>query len=128
MKLVIAGSRHFIISSEFIRSLLFQFPIGRATRLKEKVTVIISGGATGVDTAAEDLATREKIPFSAIIPDWGLYGKSAGPRRNREMAELGDALLLVWDGESRGSFNMKEEMLKLGKPVYEIIMKESKNG
>jgi hypothetical protein len=42
------------------------------------------------------------------------------------MAEYADALLLIWNGESRGSANMKENMVKLGKPVYEVILKEPK--
>jgi len=55
--------------------------------------------------------------------DWDTHGRAAGPIRNKQMAEYGDALLLIWDGESRGSANMKSNMKKLGKPVYEIIIK-----
>jgi hypothetical protein len=40
------------------------------------------------------------------------------------MAEYADALLLIWDGKSRGSLNMKQQMLKLEKPVYEVIVKK----
>jgi hypothetical protein len=39
------------------------------------------------------------------------------------MAEYADALILVWDGKSRGSASMKREMEKLGKPIYEVIVK-----
>jgi hypothetical protein len=39
------------------------------------------------------------------------------------MAEEGDALLLIWDGESKGSANMKKEMLFKKKPIYEVILR-----
>ncbi len=56
-------------------------------------------------------------------PDWEKHGKAAGPIRNKEMAEYADALLLIWDGKSRGSASMKKEMEKLEKPIYEVILK-----
>jgi hypothetical protein len=34
------------------------------------------------------------------------------------MAEEADAGVIIWDGESRGAFNMLVELLKRGKPVY----------
>ena len=40
------------------------------------------------------------------------------PMRNREMAEYADALLAVWDGESKGTANMILEMHRMGKPVF----------
>ena len=35
--------------------------------------------------------------------DWKQYGKSAGPRRNMQMAEAGDDIICFWDGKSRGT-------------------------
>ena len=49
-------------------------------------------------------------------------GKAAGHVRNKKMAEYGDALLLIWDGKSKGSANMKKEMQKLNKPIYEVTL------
>jgi hypothetical protein len=37
------------------------------------------------------------------------------------MAEYGDALLLIWDGKSKGSKNMKARMKGMQKPVFEVI-------
>jgi hypothetical protein len=54
-------------------------------------------------------------PFPA---DWDQHGKAAGPIRNREMAEYADELIALWDGKSRGTKNMIDEMLKVGKPVH----------
>lgn len=40
------------------------------------------------------------------------YGRAGGPIRNAKMAEYGDALLLIWDGKSRGSQSMLREATK----------------
>jgi hypothetical protein len=38
--------------------------------------------------------------------DWGRYKNAAGPIRNEQMAKYADALLAVWDWESKGTGNM----------------------
>ena len=64
-----------------------------------------------------------KEVYTEFKAEWTIHGKAAGPIRNRKMAEYGDALLLIWDGTSKGSSNMKIEMEKRNKPIYEIIIK-----
>lgn len=134
MKLIIAGSRYinkyrafyeavsYLYYAEDSGFILNDFP---KKNYITKVDEFVSGGCpTGPDrvpylmNSAMDSYT-EIIEFPA---DWKKHGKAAGPIRNREMAEYADALLLIWNGESRGSANMKKEMKKLGKPVYEIIL------
>lgn len=120
MKLVIAGSRTFNFSTSALFTLLETHRIDL-----DGLSEIISGGASGIDTTAKQLADSVEIPFRLFSADWDTHGKAAGPIRNAQMAEHGDALLLVWDGASRGSSSMKTEMKKLGKPVYEIVIKSS---
>ncbi len=80
---------------------------------------VVSGVAEGVDTAGgEEWAKHHRVPITAFLPDWDLHGRSAGVIRNLEMAEYADALLAVWDGESRGTAHMVEAMETLWKPVY----------
>lgn len=38
--------------------------------------------------------------------DWQKNGKSAGYKRNEEMAQNSDALIAFWDGESKGTKHM----------------------
>ena len=83
---------------------------------------VLSRGAPGVDRFGEDWATVQHIPYVQFKADQTNYGKAAGPMRNKNMAEYADALLLIWDGKSKGSLNMKTEMQKLNKPVYEVIV------
>ena len=82
------------------------------------ITVVVSGGARGADAAGESWARVNRLPCTVLQADWDQYGKAAGPRRNRKMAEYADAAIVVWDGLSRGSANMIAEMNKRGKPVW----------
>ena len=66
-------------------------------------TMIISGGAAGVDTLAERYADERGIPKRIIRPDYGLYGKQAPLVRDRMIVELADAVVAIWDGVSTGT-------------------------
>lgn len=90
---------------------------------------VVSGTAGGVDRSGENFvrihANRgyPDVTLKQFPADWDTHGKAAGHIRNKQMADYADALLLIWDGESKGSANMKATMLKLNKPVYEVILK-----
>jgi hypothetical protein len=71
-----------------------------------EITEIVSGGASGVDAMAEEYAVKRGIDLAVIKAEWDTHGKSAGPIRNRKMAEISESLLAIWDGESRGTANM----------------------
>lgn len=92
--------------------------------------------AKGIDLAGKEWANEDwkqdyptcddqgPIFVKEFPADWDKFGKGAGPIRNKQMADYADALLLIWDGESRGSANMKSQMEKLGKPIYEVILRK----
>lgn len=82
------------------------------------ITEVVSGMAPGVDTLAVRYAQENNLPLAEFHADWRKHGKAAGPIRNRQMAEYGEALVAVWDGESRGTKNMIEEATKRGLRVY----------
>lgn len=109
MRVIIAGSRAIdIVPKELGEILLAVFPA---------VTHIISGGARGVDTAAFNVAKLHSLPVTVYFADWYKHGKSAGYKRNVVMADNADALLAIWDGESRGTKHMIDIMTKLNKQV-----------
>lgn len=109
MKLVIAGSR--VITNVSYDRILCLYPA------MADASVIISGGATGVDTLAEQWAKNLGIEFVCYKAFWDKYGLRAGMIRNYYMAKEGDCLLAIWDAKSSGTRNMIQQMEKQGKPV-----------
>lgn len=87
------------------------------------ISVVVSGGARGVDECGKELGDSYGVPVRTFPAAWKKFGPKAGPMRNREMAEYADRLIAVWDGESKGTRNMIEEMDKLKKPVFVFKVK-----
>ena len=83
---------------------------------------IVSGASGDVDLAGERWAQQNVCTVKRFLADWDKCCKAAGPIRNREMAQYADALVAVWDGESKGTANMILEMHRLSKPVYVHIV------
>ena len=114
MKVIIAGSRD--VTALYLvedASLMSKFDI----------TEVVSGGARGVDRLGEIFAEKNGLPVKVFPADWTKFGKSAGHRRNREMAQYADALVAVWDGVSPGTKGMILEMKKLKKLVFIGLVK-----
>lgn len=59
------------------------------TWIPPKGTVIITGGARGVDTVADEWATVHWTQFEEYKADWDKHGKAAGPTRNKRMIDEG---------------------------------------
>src|SRR5688572_23745979 len=66
-------------------------------------SIIISGGARGVDTIAEVAAESLGLKTMIFPAEWQRYGKSAGHRRNALMVAAADKVVCFWDGRSRGT-------------------------
>lgn len=113
MRVIIAGSR----------SLLYPMAIRRAVRLSGfHITEVVSGRARGADKYGEQWADAHGVPVKPFPAQWLLYGREAGHRRNSQMAEYAEALVLVWDGKSYGSADMLWQMVRRRKPYYQIII------
>ena len=115
MKVIIAGSRS-IKDYQRVKSVIESSPFFG------KITEVVSGKADGVDTLGEQWAKENGIPiksFPVTNEDWEKYGKPlAARKRNNDMGEYADALILVWDGKSGGSRHMRKVMLDFDKPTY----------
>lgn len=109
MRTIIAGSRN-------IRS--YQTVFYAIKKSGFDITHIIAGGAYGVDTTAIEIAEDLEIPYTVMPADWDTHGKSAGFRRNSAMAAVADALIAVWDGESKGTSHMILVAKARGLKVY----------
>ena len=108
MKLLIAGSRGVrdFDLSEYI---------------PKETTLIISGGAKGVDKIAEEYADKHKISKLILLPDYATYGKFAPLKRNEKMVDLADKVLIIWDGKSKGSLYTKNYATSKGKDLTVVV-------
>lgn len=114
MKVIIAGSRE-ISNLKWIEIAVEQSEFD--------ITEVVSGGARGVDHLGETYARNNGIPIKQFIPDWDGLGKRAGYVRNKQMAEYADALIAIWDGESKGTGHMINIANDLGLKVYVLTPK-----
>lgn len=110
MKVIIAGSRK--LGMPHLLAAL------RAVPSDFEITEIISGGASGIDKAGEEFAQEHKIPLKIFYAEWNKYGKSAGYKRNTQMADYAEALIAVWDGSSRGTKHMIDIATSKGLKVF----------
>jgi hypothetical protein len=104
MKLAIVGSRTFN-NYEVVKSALKDLTISE----------IVSGGAKGADSLAEQFAQENKIPIKVFKPDWEKYGRSAGMIRNKSIVDYADKVIAFWDGISKGTENSIGLARKQGK-------------
>lgn len=111
MRVIIAGSRS-ITSYNVVCSAIFAagFP----------VSLVVSGGAAGVDLLGERWARENGVPVQVFAARWSDFGRAAGAVRNSEMAQNADALILVWNGVSAGSKNMLQAARRAGLKVFEF--------
>ena len=83
--------------------------------------LIISGGADGGDTIAEQYANEHKISKLILYPRYRKYGKAAPIKRNELMVDISDSVIVLWDGKSQGTKYTIEYARKSNKPI-KIIM------
>lgn len=119
MKVIVAGSRRLDTDKELVW--LVADAVMRSG-FYDKVTEVVSGGARGLDLAGENYANSYGIPIKRFPADWDKHGKAAGPIRNAEMADYADALILIWDGRSKGSASMRSLAKKKGLRIFEYLV------
>ncbi|MBO7303163.1 MAG: hypothetical protein J6U68_03145 [Clostridia bacterium] len=112
MKLLIAGSRS-----------IKEYDLEK--HIPEEITMIITGGADGIDTLAEKYADKKRISKLILRPQYELYGKFAPLKRNEKMVELCDMVLIVWDGCSKGAKYTIDYANKIGKKVILVVERKS---
>jgi hypothetical protein len=110
MKVIIAGSRWLIIPMELVDKAVKDSGFD--------ITEVVCGKSHGADIAGEEWAKKNKIPVKPYPAKWKQYSSMAGPIRNEEMGLYADAAIVLWDGSSRGSYNMIKIMERLGKPCF----------
>lgn len=106
VRIAVVGSRKYPNMEEVARFVFEQ----------ERDTVIISGGAQGVDTVAVAAARRLRMPYEVYPADWTRHGRKAGALRNRTIVEKSDQVVAFWDGQSTGTPITIRLAMAAGKP------------
>lgn len=83
-----------------------------------EITEVVSGAARGADTFGEEWAAVAGVSVRRMPADWTTHGRSAGHRRNDDMAAVAHALVAVWDGISPGTKHMIAAARKRGLRVF----------
>jgi len=109
MRVIIAGSRGINDYAKVCDAVQQSgFPISR----------VVSGMAKGVDTLAVRYAIENDLPCDRFPAEWSRCGRSAGYRRNVQMAQNADALIAIWDGKSPGTWHMIDVAKARGLRVF----------
>ena len=109
-KVIIAGSRTFNDYNLLKEQLDFLF---QNKKITHKI-IIIHGCALGADSLGEQYAMENNLEIVAMPALCNIFGKSAGYKRNVQMAEEADACVVFWDGISKGSKHMIEISENMG--------------
>jgi len=117
MKVIIAGSRDIIDLTCVIEAV---------SRSGFEITEVVSGTARGVDRLGELWAAQHNVPIKRFPADWSI-GKSAGYKRNEQMADYAEAAIIIHDGKSKGSQHMLDIAKRKGLMVYYKIIEEKTN-
>jgi len=84
---------------------------------------IVSGGAVGVDTCAEEYAKANGIKITVFLPKYERYGRGAPIVRNKEIVDYSDKIVAFWDGKSKGTLSVIKYAEKTGKPCDIVFCK-----
>ena len=110
MRTIVAGSRDITDYAEVSQAI-------RASGLG--ITLVVSGGAPGVDRLGERWAFEHEIPIERFPADWNAYGRAAGAIRNEQMAENAEALVAIMlRSGTRGTQDMIKRARARGLKVF----------
>lgn len=111
MRVIIAGSRDVNLSKSQIQEVVDASAF--------EVTSLVCGMARGVDMCGHAWAYVLRMPIAKYPANWEAFGKSAGYKRNVQMAENADALIAVMKpGGSKGTQHMIDIAQAKGLQVF----------
>ena len=118
-KILIAGSRG-ITNSEVVKKAIAD----AIAEFEDEDFMLVSGGAKGVDTIAEEYARENNKPMLVVKPNYTKYfhnPKIAPRKRNESMVRMADKAIIIWDGKSNGTRHAIDLVKEKG-IQYSIIM------
>jgi len=112
MKIAVVGSRNTMVSD--------------INRYIPECDEIVSGGASGADTCAEEYAKKKGLKYTVFLPQYELYGRAAPIVRNKKIVDYADKIIAFWNGSSKGTLSVIEYAQKARKPCEVIICRDDK--
>lgn len=109
LRVIIAGGRGF--NDKDVMERCMNAVLSKAHRDE---VIIVSGTAQGADRMGENYAHHFHYEVDRYPADWDRHGRSAGYKRNVQMAKVATHLVAFWDGESRGTKHMIDIAMRLG--------------
>jgi len=103
-RIVVAGSREF--DDYDIAARVIEEFISR--EVKNDSLIFVSGGCRGADLLGERFAKQHGYRIEVYPAQWDKYGRAAGVKRNKLMADISDYIICFWDGKSRGTKSLIE--------------------
>ena len=110
MKVAIVGSRQYDILDE----------VKKFVRTLPKGTIVVSGGARGVDKIAELEAEKCGLETKVFPAYWDEYGKSAGYKRNVQIVNYADIIVAFWSVGSKGTKHTIDIAREKGKLLFVV--------
>ena len=108
MKLIITGSRTFTDYQCLCQVLAPE---------RHRITQVLTGGERGAELLGYRWAWKHAVKHQRFRADWERFGKVAGVRRNHQLAQAGDVLVVFGHPTSPGTAHLIQCMRALGKPV-----------
>lgn len=108
MKIAVIGSRSLSDKERLFREL---------EPYKKGCDLLISGGAKGTDTLAEDWARKNNIETLIFKPDVARYARGAYRIRNERIVNEANLVIAFWDGVSPGTKMVLNYCEKIGREV-----------
>ena len=113
MKLAIVGSRNFVD-----QALLDKTVDEYLEKQGVLPDLVVSGGARGADTLAENWARKHKIPLIIFKPDWKTKGKAAGILRNTDIVNECTHMVAFPSDGGKGTQDSIRKAVAQGKIVF----------
>jgi hypothetical protein len=111
MTVLVCGGRDYTDRERIYKLLTFN---------REKIGVIVHGGAAGADTLAGDWAAANSVACMRVPAEWGKFGKKAGFIRNEKMLSLAKPDLVVAFPGGVGTAMMVRLAKQAGVRVIEV--------
>lgn len=119
MKVVVAGSRD-LTHKEHLKTV--HAAMVQWSKEHGAISHVVVGDCRGADEIAHYIARANDRPVTLHLAAWEEYGRSAGPRRNQEMIDSADGLVVVRYPDSRGAADVLRRAQAKGIPVVDVVL------